>query len=431
MSLSKMHPLEKTQEKLSRKNDRLQLETVSLEQVAGTVGTPCYVYSRAAIERRWHVLDRAFSDRPHQVCYAVKACSNVAILNVLAALGSGFDIVSGGELLRVVHAGGDPSRVVFSGVGKQRDEITHALDAGILCFNVESAAELSLIEEVAQALGKPAPIAPRINFDICADTHDYLSTGRRNDKFGVSAEQAHAMCMHAHNSRHLLPLGAACHVGSQLTRLAPFDQACRALTDFAARLAKMGLTISHIDVGGGLGVDYPGAAAPPLEDYIACLLEAAQNHAYQIVIEPGRSIIAPAGLLLSRILYLKTGGERRFAVVDAAMNDFLRPALYQASHAVCPVRSKQAPPPQAYDVVGPVCESADVLARNQNLSIAPGDLLAILTCGAYGFSMASQYNSRPLPAEVLVDGDRFHVIRKRGSIEDFIGREFIPGSSSP
>ena len=426
-----MNRSEKTQEQLSRNKDQLYLEEVPLQQIANTVGTPCYVYSRAGMEKRWHAFDRAFSQRQHLVCYAVKACSNLAVLNVLASLGSGFDIVSAGELTRTIRAAGDPAKIVFSGVGKQREEIEQALKCGILCFNVESLDEIYLLEAVAQTVGKPAPIAARINFNIHVDTHNYLSTGRHTDKFGVSPQQAVELCRYAHRSRWLSLRGIACHIGSQLTQLAAFTQVCQALSDFATQLAEEGLSINHIDVGGGLGIDYPDSEpAPTPEHYIACLLKAIPNHSYKIIVEPGRAIIGPAGLLLSRVLHLKTSGQHHFAVVDAAMNDLLRPALYQANHAVCQVQTKQSLPPQTYDVVGPVCESGDVLARQQQLSVAAGDLLAILTCGAYGFSMASHYNSRPLPAEVLVDGQRFDVIRQRESIDDLISKESIPTTNS-
>ena len=431
-----MNSPERAQEELSRSDGQLHLEAVPLQQIARTIGTPCYVYTRAGIERRWRMFDRAFHGHPHLVCYAVKACSNIAVLDVLAKLGSGFDVVSAGELARVIRAGGEAAKVVFSGVGKQSEEISYALRSGIHCFNVESPAELSLLEELARAAGQAAPIAPRINFDIHVDTHTYLSTGRGTDKFGVSPEQAHEMCMYAKGNPWLNPLGVACHIGSQLSELSFFTRACHALSDFAARLAKEGVRLAHIDVGGGLGIDYPDSKpAPTPDDYVACLLKATQGCSAKIVIEPGRSIIGPAGLLLSRVVCLKSAGDRHFAVVDAAMNDFLRPALYQARHAVCPVRMNSSSNRQEreYDVVGPVCESADVLAHRQKLSLLPGDLVAVLAAGAYGFSMASQYNSRPRPAEALVDGDCFQVIRRRESIEDLMGHESIPppGSAAP
>ena len=420
---------EKAQEGLFRSDGQLRLEAVPLRQIARTVGTPCYVYARAGIERRWRMLDQAFNGRPHLICYAVKACSNIAVLNVLAKLGSGFDVVSAGELARVIRAGGGASKAVFSGVGKRSEEIRYALSGGIHCFNVESPDELALLEELARAAGRPAPIAPRVNFDIHVDTHTYLSTSRGTDKFGVSPERAREMCMYAKDNPWLNPIGVACHIGSQLSELSSFAKAAHALSDFAARLAKEGVALSHIDVGGGLGIDYPGGKpAPAPYDYVSCLLKATQGCSARVVIEPGRSIIGPAGLLLCRVIRLKSAGDRHFAVVDAAMNDLLRPALYQAEHAVCPVRANPSPNRQEheYDVVGPVCESADVLARRQKLSLLPGDLVAILAAGAYGFSMASQYNSRPRPAEALVDGDCFHVIRRRESIEDLMDHESIP-----
>ena len=407
----------------SYKNRRLFAEGIDVSLIAERVGTPCYVYSRAKIEERWHAFDTAFSGTDHLVCYAVKANSNIAILNLLARLGSGFDIVSGGELQRVLLAGGDPRRVVFSGVGKTAEEMRRALEAGIFCFNVESAPELELLNRVAGELGLKAPIALRVNPDIDPNTHPYIATGLKDSKFGVNVSEAVALYRAASSMPNIEPRGIAGHIGSQLIEVEPFVAVLERLIDLIGELLDEHIVLGHVDIGGGFGIRYKDEKVPEPDDYALALrarLQSLGSH-YQnlrLLIEPGRAIVGNAGLLLTRVLYLKHGEDLNFAVVDAAMNDLIRPALYGAWHDIAPVNVEQAREVRTYDVVGPVCESGDFLGNDRELGIDPGDLLVVASVGAYGWSMSSNYNCRPRCPEVLVDGDEFHVIRRRETIEE-------------
>lgn len=404
---------------------RLYAEAVPVADIAAAVGTPCYLYSRATIERHWRAFDRAFGDRPHQVCYAVKANSNLAVLNVLARLGCGFDIVSVGELERVLAAGGDPAKVVFSGVGKRRDELARALEVGIHCFNVESEAELALLEQIAAEQSRRAPVSLRVNPDVDANTHPYISTGLKQNKFGIAVDQALALYARAAASPHLALLGMDCHIGSQLTQLTPFVDALQRLLALVARLEAQGIKLQHLDLGGGLGIRYRDEAPPLPADLAAALLEHLRDRPYKIVIEPGRAIVGNAGILVTRIELLKHGEDKSFAVVDAAMNDLLRPALYSAWQDIVPVEPRAEGQARRYDVVGPVCETSDFLGKDREMTVEPGDLLAVRSAGAYGFSMSSNYNSRPRAAEVMVDGDRFQVVRRRETVAELYAGETI------
>jgi len=395
----------------------LQLEQVALAAVAARFGTPCYVYSRAVIEAAYRAYDAAFGALPHRVCYAVKANSNLAVLNVLARLGAGFDVVSGGELARVLRAGGQADRVVFSGVGKSAGELRQALTAGIACFNVESAAELERLNQVAGELGLRAPVALRVNPDVDAGTHPYISTGLKENKFGIPAPDALALYRRAASLPGLRVHGIACHIGSQLTDLAPLREAAGRIAALRLALLADGIAIEHVDLGGGLGIAYRDEAVPGAADYAAAISEPFAGAGVEISIEPGRSIVGPAGVLLTRVEYLKPGPQRNFAIIDAAMNDLLRPALYDAYHAVLPLREAGGEP-TVWELVGPVCESGDFLAHARSLALAEGDLLALRDAGAYGFAMSSNYNTRPRPAEVMVDGDRMHLIRARETQDD-------------
>ena len=407
------------------RNGRLCAEDVPVADIAATVGTPCYIYSRATIERHWRAFDRAFGDHPHLVCYAVKANSNLAVLNLLARLGSGFDIVSVGELERVLAAGGDPGKVVFSGVGKRRDELERALQLNIRCFNVESEAELALLEQVAAERGQPAPVSLRINPDVDANTHPYISTGLKQNKFGVDPERALAIYAKAAASPHLRVVGMDCHIGSQLTQVTPFVDALERVLALAARLDSLGIPLHHLDLGGGLGIRYRDEQPPLPADHAAALMEHLRGKPYEILIEPGRAIIGNAGILVTRVQLLKHGDDKSFAVVDAAMNDLLRPALYSAWQEIIPVEPRIQGESRCYDVVGPICETADFLGKDRELNIEPGDLLAVRSAGAYGFAMSSNYNSRPRVAEVMVDGDRFQVVRWRELIADLYAGETV------
>lgn len=408
-------------EYVAYRGTELYVEDAAVRSVVETVGTPVYIYSRTAIEMRWRSFDTAFRDAPHLVCYAVKANPALAILNVLAGLGSGFDIVSEGELRRVIRAGGDPARVVFSGVGKTADEMRYALMQGIHCFNVESEPELERLDRVAAAMGRVAPISLRVNPDVDAKTHPYIATGMRDNKFGIPIEDVSRIAGRLSRFAHLTLLGIDCHIGSQLTALEPFRDAADRIFTLVRRLMAAGHRIAHVDVGGGLGVQYEHEQPPAPEAYAEMLLQVLKRQGLQglkIVIEPGRSIVGEAGLLVTRVEYLKQTPAKHFAIVDAGMNDLIRPALYDAWHEIVPVSRVgeailQGVPDTAYDVVGPVCESADVLGRARALRIAAGDLLAIKTAGAYGSSMGSNYNSRPLPAEVMVQGGQIRIVRAR------------------
>jgi diaminopimelate decarboxylase len=405
----------------------LHAEGVPLAEIAARHGTPCYVYSRATLERHWHAFDGAFRDRPHLVCYAVKANSNLAVLNVLARLGSGFDIVSGGELERVLAAGGDPAKTVFSGVGKGAGEMRRALAAGIRCFNVESEPELERLNQIAGELGRTAPIALRVNPDVDARTHPYIATGLKENKFGVDIEVAEAVYRRAADLPHIQVSGIDCHIGSQLTELAPFLDALDRVLELADRLQRQGIGIDHLDLGGGLGIRYLEEEPPEPNAYAEAILGRLGDRPYEILIEPGRAIAGNAGVLLTRVEYLKSTPHKEFAVVDAAMNDLLRPALYQARQEIVPVRRRDHGDTRVFDLVGPVCETGDFLGKGRELRIEPGDLLAVRSSGAYGFTMSSNYNSRPRAAEVMVDGDSEYLVRARETIESlYAGETLLP-----
>lgn len=404
------------------RNGELHVENVPLSQIAEKFGTPCYVYSRAALSQAWRDFDAAFSGRDHLLCYAVKANPSLGVLDVFARLGSGFDIVSGGELARVMAAGGDPRKVVFSGVGKTAAEMRQALQAGILCFNVESAPELELLNQVAGELGVTAPVSLRVNPDVDAKTHPYIATGLKQNKFGVAWTDAPAIYRRARNLPHLRIEGIDCHIGSQLTEVAPFIAALERVLALIDLLARDGITIRHIDLGGGLGIRYQDETPPPVMDYARALLSALADRPQKLLFEPGRLLTGNAGVLLSTVLYLKPGQNRNFAIVDAAMNDLMRPALYEAWHDVLPLHESAAGG-ALYDIVGPVCESGDFLAKARQLSVIPGDLIAIASAGAYGMSMSSNYNTRPRAAEVMVDEDRMHLIRDRETVAMLMANE--------
>ncbi len=411
-------------EAFSYNNGSLYAEDVSLEALAGRHGTPAYVYSRAAIEANWRAYADAFRGRDTLVCYSVKANGNLAILDLLARLGSGFDIVSGGELERVLVAGGDPGKVVFSGVGKRADEIRRALEAGIRCFNVESEAELLRINGIAGDMSARAPVSIRVNPDIDPDTHPYIATGLKENKFGVDAGQALDLYRLAGGLDNIAATGIDCHIGSQITSIGPYIDAVNKLLSLLERLEQTGITLSHIDIGGGLGINYGDEQAPDIAGFAGTISDLVPER-YGIVLEPGRSIVGNAGVLLTRVEYLKSNNTRRFAVVDASMNDLLRPSLYQARHDIIPVSERGDGAAVDYDVVGPVCETGDYLGLQRRLSLAPNDLLAVLSCGAYGFSMSSNYNSRPRAVELLVDGEHEHVIRARETVEQLMAGERI------
>ncbi|WP_297527954.1 diaminopimelate decarboxylase [Thiohalobacter sp.] len=409
------------------RDGRLHAESVPLEAIAERFGTPCYVYSRATLEAHWQAFDRALGAHPHLICYAVKANSNLAVLSLLARLGSGFDIVSVGELERVLAAGGEPSRVVFSGVGKRADEMRRALEAGIHCFNVESTPELERLEAVAAECGRVAPVSLRVNPDVDAGTHPYISTGLKENKFGIDIEQAAEVYRRAAASPHLAVRGIDCHIGSQLTRVEPFVDALDRVLVLVDRLADEGIAIEHLDIGGGLGIRYRDETPPLPADYVRPLLERLGDRRLTLLLEPGRAIAGNAGVLLTRVEYLKETPHRNFAIVDAAMNDLLRPALYGAWQEIVPVAPREAEP-RIWDIVGPVCETGDFLGKDRSLALAAGDLLAVRSAGAYGFTMSSNYNSRPRAAEIMVDGDQAHCVRARETLEDlWRGEALLPG----
>jgi diaminopimelate decarboxylase len=438
---------------------QLYAEQVPLENVAARFGTPCYVYSRAALTDGYRQFEHALNDREHLICYAVKANSNLAILNVFARLGAGFDIVSGGELQRVLAAGGDARKVVFSGVGKSVSEMRMALDAGILCFNVESAAELDRLNEVAGSMGKVAPISLRVNPDVDAKTHPYISTGLKQNKFGVAYAEALALYRKARDLPNLRIAGMDCHIGSQLTETSPFIAAVEKLLALTDALATEGIQLEHLDLGGGLGICYSDETPPVIADYVAALLTALRGRSEKLILEPGRVLVGNAGVLLTRVEYLKHGEEKNFAIVDAAMNDLMRPALYDAYHRILPVQQEPSggttshstkpasgqvagypqPSPASggggerkrqsliYEIVGPICETGDFIGHARNLAIAPQSLLAVLSAGAYGMSMSSNYNTRPRAAEVMVDGDAVHLVRERETVAQlYAGEKAIP-----
>ncbi|WP_109059522.1 diaminopimelate decarboxylase [Aggregatibacter aphrophilus] len=393
---------------------QLMAENLPVKQLAEQFGTPLYIYSKATLERHWHAFDKAFGEHPHLVCYAVKSNPNIAILNVMAKLGSGFDIVSQGELERVLAAGGDPAKVVFSGVAKSEPEITRALEVGIRCFNVESEAELLRINEVAGRLGKTAPISLRVNPDVDAHTHPYISTGLKENKFGVSVEQAREVYKLAATLPNIKIVGMDCHIGSQLTELQPFLDAVDRLIVLMEQLKQDSIALKHLDLGGGLGVTYTDETPPHPTEYAKALWEKLNVFSeLEIIVEPGRAITANAGILVTKVEYLKSNENRNFAIVDAGMNDMIRPALYQAYMNILEIDRTLAREEKIYDVVGPICETSDFLGKQRKLAIAQGDYLAQRSAGAYGASMSSNYNSRPRIAEVMVDGDKAHLIRRR------------------
>ncbi len=402
-----------------------------LAQIAAEFGTPTYVYSRQGIERRFLDWQNALAGRPHLICYAVKANSNIGVLNLLARLGAGFDIVSGGELERVLAAGAAANRVVFSGVGKTRQEIARALAAGIRCFNVESAPELERINDVAAERGDIAPVSLRVNPDVDAATHPYISTGLKNNKFGIDINDAFDVYQRANALPHIAVHGVDCHIGSQLTDTAPFIAALDRVLVLVDKLAGAGIKLQHLDLGGGLGVRYRDEQPPAVADYLGEVLQRLGDRELELMFEPGRSIVAEAGALLMKVEFLKPGSDKNFAIVDAAMNDMMRPALYQAWMRVLPLKESSSAAPMLWDVVGPVCESGDFLAEGRELALREGDLLALMGSGAYGFSMSSNYNSRFRAAEVVVDGASAHLVRSRETIADLMrGESVLPDAAA-
>ena len=401
------------------KNNQLMAENLPVKQLAEQFGTPLYVYSRATLERHWHAFNNAFGEHPHLVCFAVKSNPNIAILNVMAKLGSGFDIVSQGELERVLAAGGDAAKVVFSGVAKSHQEIARALEVNIRCFNVESEAELLRINQIAGDMGKIAPISLRVNPDVDAHTHPYISTGLKENKFGVSVEQAREVYKLAATLPNIEIVGMDCHIGSQLTELQPFLDAVDRLIVLMKQLKQDGIHLKHLDLGGGLGVTYTDEAPPHPTEYAKALWEKLSAFSeLEIIVEPGRAITANAGILVTNVEYLKSNESRNFAIVDAGMNDMIRPALYQAYMNILEIDRTLAREEKMYDVVGPICETSDFLGKQRKLAIAEGDYLAQRSAGAYGASMSSNYNSRPRTAEVMVDGDKAHLIRRREALNE-------------
>ena len=408
-------------------SDELFAEGVALSDVAKEFGTPSYVYSRATIERHWLAFDEAFSSLPHCVCYAVKANSNLAILNVLARLGSGFDIVSGGELTRVLAAGGRADKIVFSGVGKTVTEINFALQEGIRCFNVESISELLRINKVASELNCKAPVSIRVNPDVDAETHPYISTGLKENKFGIAIDEAEEAYLQAKEMTHIDIIGVDCHIGSQLTSVEPFVDALQRVLTLIDRLTELGIHLSHLDIGGGLGITYKEEVPPTPSEYAKALTGLLIDRKLEVLMEPGRAIVGNAGVLLTRVEYLKATEDRQFAIVDAGMNDLLRPALYQSWQAIQSVKINQNIAEQKYDIVGPVCETGDFLGKDRVLALQENDLLAVKSAGAYGFTMSSNYNSRPRAAEIMIDGENMHCIRERETQASlFVGEKVLP-----
>ena len=410
------------------RNGTLHAEEVPLDEIARRFGTPCYVYSRAAIAAAYAEFERALRGRDALVCYSVKANSNLAVLALLARLGAGFDIVSGGELARVIAAGGDARKTLFSGVGKSEVEIEFALRNGICCVNLESESELKRVDAIARRLGRRAPVAFRVNPDIDAKTHPYISTGLRESKFGIAHADAERLYAHATAMANIELVGIGCHIGSLLTNAAPFAAAAGRLVALVDRLEAAGIRLKHIDVGGGIGIRYKDEAQEPVAAFVAGALAALGTRKQTVVLDPGRSIVGNAGVLLTRVEYVKPGAARSFLVVDAAMNDLIRPPLYGAWHEVRTVREPESRAAQAvYDIVGPVCESGDFLAKDRRIAAGEGDFLCIMSAGAYGMVMSSNYNSRPRAAEVLVAGSQAHLVRSREAVEQLFALERIPG----
>ncbi len=408
------------------RNGELYAEEVPVRKIARRVGTPFYLYSAATLKRHFQVFDQAFASIPHLVCYSVKANSNLAVLRLLAKEGAGADIVSGGELYRALKAGIPPQKIVFSGVGKTAREMREALRAGILMFNVESLGEMKLLSRVAKRLGTKAPIAIRVNPDVDPKTHPYISTGLKKNKFGLDVETALEAYRLAQEDPHLEIVGVDCHIGSQLTQISPFVEALRRIKDFIRRLEKENIRVRYLDLGGGLGIVYGDEAPPPPKDYASALIKELGDLEITLVLEPGRVLVGNAGILVTKVLYYKETPTKKFLIVDAGMNDLLRPAFYQAYHEIVPVIQKERPE-EVVDVVGPICETGDFLAQERRLPLPkPGELLAVMSAGAYGFVMSSNYNSRPRPPEVLVHGDEFYVVRKRENYARLIAGERIP-----
>lgn len=403
----------------------LHAEQVSVADIAARFGTPSYVYSRATLEKHWHAFDDAFDGLPHLVCYAVKANSNLAVLNVLARQGSGFDIVSAGELARVIAAGGDAAKTVFSGVGKTEAEIEYALEQNIRCFNVESIPELARINDVAGRVGKKAPISIRVNPDVDAQTHPYISTGLKENKFGIAIEDAREVYQSARDMTNLDIVGVDCHIGSQLTSVSPFVDALKRVLALIDELAEDGVVIKHLDIGGGLGIHYKDETPPTPVEYAEALKPLLAGRDLEILLEPGRAIAGNAGILVTKVEFIKPTEAKQFAIVDAAMNDLLRPALYQSWQQIEAVVAESDAASAVYDIVGPICETGDFLGKDRELAIEQGDLLAIRSAGAYGFTMSSNYNSRPRAAEVMVDGSDVHLVRERETISDLFAGEHI------
>ncbi len=407
------------------RNGRLYGEDVELASLAGKYGTPCYVYSRATIERHWRAFDNALSGQQHLVCYAVKANSNLAVLNLMVRLDSGFDIVSVGELERVLKAGGDPAKVVFSGVAKRDDEMRRALEVGIKCFNVESIAELQRLNQVAGQVGVRAPVSIRVNPDVDAMTHPYISTGLKENKFGIEIERALEVYQQAVSMTHLDVEGVDCHIGSQLTQVEPFVDALDRVLLLINELQEHGIKIKHLDVGGGLGIRYHDETPPEPAAYAEAIKARLNNADIELLIEPGRAIVGNAGVLITKVEYIKQTGHKNFAIVDAAMNDLLRPSLYSAWQEIVPLQMRDDIDAAEYDIVGPVCETGDFLGKERHLALDTGDLLAVRSAGAYGFTMSSNYNSRPRPPELMIDGAKVHVVRRRETIDELFQQEAL------
>ncbi len=406
------------------KQGELHAENVPLSQLVSQYGTPCYVYSKAALEQAFSSFRAALSGVDHMICYAVKANPNLAILNLFAKMGAGFDIVSGGELARVLAAGGDAGKVVFSGVGKTSEEMRAALEAGIFCFNVESRAELIRLNDVAGQMGKVAPVSLRVNPNVDAKTHPYISTGLKNNKFGVAFEDALDTYLLANTLPNIAVHGVDCHIGSQITEIAPFVDALEKVLELVDSMQAKGIAITHIDVGGGIGITYDDETPPAFSDYAQALLAKLAKRQVKILFEPGRALVGNAGVLLTKVEYLKPGEAKSFAIVDAAMNDLMRPALYDAYHEIVPIKPRSGLQ-HTYEIVGPVCESGDFLGHDRLLDLVEGDLLAVKSAGAYGMSMASNYNTRPRAAEIMVNGDKTYLIRERERIQELYSKEMI------
>ena len=407
------------------REQRLFAEDVAVEDIVKAHGSPCYIYSRKTFERHWKAFDDALSAHKHLVCFAVKANSNLGVLSVLAKLGSGFDIVSGGELERVLAAGGEAGKIVFSGVGKTQAEMRRALEVGIRCFNVESEAELELLNNVAGEMGVKAPISIRVNPNVDAKTHPYISTGLKENKFGIDISVAPEVYARASKMTNLEIAGVDCHIGSQLTETRPFIDALELVLKLIDRLAEMGIKVKHLDLGGGLGIQYNKETPPVPSEYASALSEKLTGRDLEILIEPGRAIAGNAGILVTRVEFLKNNDTKHFAIVDAAMNDLMRPSLYGAWQNIIPVNKREQGKTATYDIVGPICETGDFLGKDRELNIAAGDLLAVRSSGAYGFTMSSNYNTRPRVAEIMVDGSKVHIVRERETIASLYANEHV------